>query len=232
MEKKPPTNTAPSTPLTKPNWQVRVVSNSDKENIVPDIFLSPSENSAFARSDSRDNSFFVQVDPIPQEILNPFLSEFKRVSLTRDNSSFGGQNLQLNESANLKKTDSIMTADSVSSELSLISLQNRAKGFKIPQSQEHRVLSDITSEHVPSRTMSDFGPTRIEAAETENSNLLPEVDFDSPARETLPAVKKRPRPNKENWSKNLVQPLLKYKRAKRPKKFGLQSRVNRRSMRI
>lgn len=230
MEKVNPNKTAPTTPLTKTNLQVRIVSNSDKENMVPDIFLSPSENSAFACSDSRGNSFFVELKTIPQEILNPFLSEFKRVSLSHENGAFVGSNDHFNANTNLKKTDSILTADSLTSELSLISLNNQAKGFKIPADQEHRVLSDITSVHVPSRKMSDVGSS-TRAGQLNDSNPLFEVE--SERRVTLPAVKKRPKPNKENLSGNLVQPLLKYKkRQKRPKKFGLQSRINQRSMRI
>ena len=129
MEKRPTLNISPTTPLTKTNLQVRIVSNKEKENISPDVFLSPSENSAFTRSESQDASIFIEIPSIPQEILNPFLSEIKKVSNFSDASTCNNSENNDEKFSNLKKTDSLMRINSSNSELSLLSLQNQAKGY-------------------------------------------------------------------------------------------------------
>ena len=229
MEKKPAFTTSPSTPLTKQNLKIRIVSNSDKENISNEVFLSPPDHSPFTSSNSQKISFFIEVPPIPQEILNPFLVEFKKASQL---SEFAFSDSYLGDSrSNLKKTDSLQTTDSLGSELSLLSLNNKNKGYQIPKNQEERVFADLTAEYVPQRKMSDLGPNGVqEIRRDSNLNMqIEEPPFQR--RKTFPV--RNLNGNKENKSKNLIQPLLKYKnKRKKRTRFGIRKANSRKSMRI
>jgi len=231
MEKLPQNTFEPTTPLTKANLQVRIISNSDKENASPDIFLSPSDQSAFTRSNSQHKSFFVSVDPIPDEILNPFLIEFKKLPNLEETSLFGNSET-FPRSSNLKKTDSVLTADSESSELSAISLKNKAKGYKIPKEEEHRVMSDITSLHVTPRKMSDLREYRRHQ-NSAISHLNEANNVEIQRRSLMPLPRPKLSLNKENKFKNVIKPLLKYKNnPKRKSRLGIRKPNNRKSMRI
>jgi len=234
MEKLPQNVFEPTTPMTKTNLQVRIVSNKDKENVSPDVFLSPLDHSAFTRSDSQENSIFISVDPIPKEMLNPFLAEFQRISHLKETSVLGNSETFSDTNADLKKTDSIMTADSLGSELSSISLNNKRKGYKIPSHQEHRVFSDITSLHVTPRKMSDLVSYQNDLGiEESHSNLQSQNNVEFQRRSLIPVHKKSLQLNKENKFKNIIKPLLKYKNhPKRKSKLGIRRANNRRSMRI
>ena len=220
MEKASNFTSSPSTPLTKQNIQIRIVSNSDKENISNDIFLSPSDQSAFSRSDSQETSCFIEVPPIPEEILNPFLIEFKKASNISDIFSMDLQKKS--------ETDSLMTTDSLGSQMSLLSINNQKKGFKIPKDKEDRVLADLTYKFFPQRKLSDFGPNTIQEIRMERNLNMQNVD-QIQRRRTIP-IKNL---NKENKGKNLIKPLLKYKNGKKKRtRFGIRKANSRKSMRI
>jgi hypothetical protein len=230
MDKPTESNSNLTTPLTKNNLQVRIVCNSDKENLIPDIFLSPSDHSAFASSSPQQFPVFVEMKPLPEEILNPFLSTFNRIS--RNSETRFSFDSSTDSTEELKKTDSVLTADSLTSELSSISLSNKAKGYKIPSHQEHRVFADITSLHVPEIKIEQTPQLQRERSFTNsNETLATEME----RRVTLPTPSRRmkARRNKENKGIGLVQPLLKYKaKGKKRTGFGLRNANNRRSMRI
>lgn len=222
MENQNQKTTNLNTALTKTNLQVRVVSNSEKENLSPDVFMSPPELL------SHNNSpLFIQIDPRINERPNPFLASIAQNQGAGPARCFSFESFHSDSDAN-KKTDSVTTTDSLSSELSLISLNNQARGYKIPKEQEYRVFADITALHVKKRSMSeendvDNGPVNEGVS---NGELLNR-------RVTMPVESRRPVRNKENRGLGRVQPLLKYKKVGKKKGlFAMRRNQNRRSMRI
>jgi hypothetical protein len=145
---------------------IRFVSNSDKENISPNVILSQTQTnqlSPFSQINRKTSNPQYQSD----RIMNPFETSIGHLSsnlmpLLLDNITPSLPNL----CRSLKKTNSVSTFQSEFSDTSLRSIQNKTKGFSICQEDQERVLQDITHCFV---SQSDH--------QSIESNSLNDIDF-------------------------------------------------------
>ena len=146
MHKKPLQDTMTSPIFKNQTLSVRVVSNKEKENVSPEVFLSPLEVSPTASSPENNSvRLTFKIPQIKKELIKPFVSELKTSQLTAQSKSITQKvTTALEMPLELRKTSSTSTFDSVGSRFSLLTLANQQKGYQIPKDQEFRVLSDIS----------------------------------------------------------------------------------------
>ena len=134
------------TPQTKGfPLHIRVVSNSEKENISPEVVLhSPEISGLDLNPVSNNKCFLLKLPQMDEHIINPFLAEFKKANEELEN-KFRAKSLQFEEfTKSNSETDSGNLLNAEEARFSLLSLNNEQKGFKISHEEENRVFADIT----------------------------------------------------------------------------------------
>ena len=130
---------------TKNNlFNVRYVSNEDKENVSSEFHLISQRDSVQNNANNLWDNLSLSSDSNKNNIVTINLNTNNPPNDLNINVIKGFSSEIENLSRSLKKTDSVSTLNSQISEESLRSINNKNKGFNLSKEEEERALKDIT----------------------------------------------------------------------------------------
>ena len=240
MHKKPLQHTMTSPIFKNQTLSVRVVSNKEKENVSPDVFLSPLEVAPTASSpENKSVRLTFKIPQIKKELIKPFVSELKTSQPTAQSKSISQEvATALEMPLELRKTCSTSTFDSVGSRFSLLTLANQQKGYQIPKDQEFRVLSDISCLFkTSSEKVINVSKTHSAVSDLSCQDDLPSVvnqKLDISETVQVQSMQMNYALSKQTANRSRIRGLCKHKPLQRrsSKMVGTQSRKKRTSMRV